>query len=69
MKADMDKLRGKIVENKMTHEELALKIGINPSTLSRKLKSEGLDFTVGEMHKIANALNLTDNEAIQIFLQ
>lgn len=69
MQVDIDRLRGKIVERRMTHEELASKIGVDTSTLSRKLKCNGLTFTVGQMHKIADALNLSHNEARQIFLR
>lgn len=53
----------------MTHEELANKLGIDASTLSRKMKSDGLSFTVGQMHKIVDVLGLTADEAKQIFLQ
>ena len=69
MNASMDKLRGKIVECGMTHEKLATLLGIDASTLSRKMKSNGLTFTVGQMHQIVDILNLTADEAKQIFLR
>ena len=68
MKTNMDLLRGKIAERKTTQEELALKIGINPSTFSRKMSTDGVNFTVGQMHKIAEVLSLTPAEASSIFL-
>lgn len=68
MATNMDKLRGKLKENKLTQAELAEKIGMDASTLQRKLNSDGLKFTVGEVHNIAAALKLTANECKQIFL-
>lgn len=69
VKTNMDKLRGKMVEQRMTHEELADAIGVNPSTFYRKMKANGLAFTVEQMHKIVSALDITPAEAQQIFLQ
>ena len=69
MHTDMAKLRGKISERSMTQEEVALKLEIDSSTFSRKMKSDGLSFTVEQMHKIVDILGLTPQEAIQIFLQ
>ena len=69
MHTDMAKLKGKITERSMTQEEVAEKIGIDSSTFSRKMKADGLTFTVGQMHKIANVLSLANQEAVQIFLQ
>ena len=64
----MNKLRKKITDCKMTRSKLADCIGIDPSTFSRKMKSNGLSFTVGEMQKIVETLDLTAEDAIQIFL-
>ena len=50
MSTNMNLLRGKLKERSMTQQELAHKIGMDSSTLSRKLASDGLKFTVGEMH-------------------
>lgn len=69
MQTDMNKLRGKLAERGMTQEELASKIGVDPSTFTRKMKSNGLAFTVGQLHKIADALTLTPDDAKHIFLQ
>ena len=68
MSTNMDLLRGKLKERSMTQKELAGKIGMDSSTSSRKLASDGLKFTVGEMHDIAATLNLTANECKHIFL-
>ena len=68
MRTNMDKLRGKMAEKRITQEELAEKIGIDPSTFSRKMKTDGTSFTIGQMHKIADILCLSNTEAISIFL-
>lgn len=68
MQTNMDKLRGKMAERKVTQEELAEQIGVDPSTFYRKMKAEGVNFTVGQMHKIVAVLNLSPAEAASIFL-
>lgn len=61
------KLRGKIVENGLRQSDIAEAIGIDPATLSRRLKT-GENFTVAEANKITSTLHLTADEALQIFL-
>ncbi len=68
MSTNMNALRGKMEEKRITNEELARRIGVDVSTLYRKMKSEGVSFTVGQMHKIVEVLNLTSAEATSIFL-
>lgn len=68
MQTNMDLLRGKMAERKVGKEELAQRIGVNASTFYRKMKDEGVSFTVGQMHKIVDALNLSHEEAAAIFL-
>ena len=68
MRVDIARLRGKISECGMTQEKLAHAMSIDKSTLSRKMKSEALDFSVGEMHQIAEILGLSKEEAGEIFL-
>lgn len=68
MSTNMDILRGKMLEKHMNVEEIAREIGIDTSTFYRKLKSDGMSFTVGQMHKIAEVLKLTPEEASSIFL-
>jgi hypothetical protein len=68
VKTNIDKLRGKFREKRITQEELASRIGMNASTFSRKMKADGLAFTVGQMHKIVEELGITTDEAVQIFL-
>lgn len=63
---DTAKLRGKIVEKGFNQVSLAKKIGMDRSTLNRKLKN-GETFTIGEASKIAIILELTKDEAMTIF--
>ena len=69
MKVDVNKLKGKMAEKQLTAEALATTIGIDGSTFYRKLKANGLTFTVAQMHRIAEVLQLSKEEATQIFLQ
>lgn len=64
---NVNKLKGKIVERGMTMAELAQKIGIDRSTLYRKLNSEGKDFTIEEADLISKELQLTYIEVNSIF--
>lgn len=64
---NINKLKGKIVENEMTVESLAEKIEINRSTFYRKLNSDGESFTIKEAHLICKALNLNGQDATAIF--
>lgn len=68
MKVNVLKLKGKIIEANTTQEGLADDIGIDRSTFYRKIKAEGKAFTIGEMHSIVDALGLSREEAIEIFL-
>lgn len=63
------RLRGKIAEAGFTQEKLATEIKMNKSTLSRKLKSGALEFSIGEMHRMVAVLNLSTEDAVEIFLK
>lgn len=67
MQTNMDLLRDRIANSKMTQDDFAVHIGMDPSTFYRKLKADGLAFTVGQMHKIAEVLGLSANDAKAIF--
>ncbi len=62
-----NKLRAKIAERGTTMTEIAKRIRIDPSSMSRKVKGSN-DFTVGEMQAIVTELQMTPNEAMDIFL-
>lgn len=64
---NINKLRGKIVERGMNVEALASRIGIDRSTLYKKL-NEGEKITIGEAIKMKDALEMSNDEAFEIFL-
>ena len=68
MRVDINKLRGKIVECGLTQECVAKSIGVDRSTFYRKMKDEGSEFSIGEMHSICDVLSLTNEDAVAIFL-
>ena len=68
MRVDTNALCNKISQARTTKEEFASKIGMDPSTFHRKMKADGLAFTVGQMHKIVDVLGLNAEEAKSIFL-
>lgn len=59
-------LKGKIVEKGMNVESLAEKIGIDRSSMYRKLNNFE-KITIGEAQKIKVVLNLSDEDANAIF--
>lgn len=64
---NINKLKGKIIENGMNVEALAEKLGITGSSMYRKLNNAD-KITIGEACKIKSALNLSAEEACDIFL-
>lgn len=64
---DTRALKDAVEKKGMSLPELALKIGIDKSTLYRKLSKSGETFTLKEADLIAKALNLTRNERHTIF--
>ncbi len=60
-------LKGKMVEKDLTVEKLSDNIGVNKSTLYRKLNAGGDVLTIREVSLIVSALGLTDAEANAIF--
>ena len=68
MCTNMEILRGKMTELKLSPEAMAKEIGVDASTFYRKIKTDGINFTVGQMHKIVEVLNLSREEAASIFL-
>jgi len=63
---DIDKLRGKIVEKRMSVSDVARKMGVDKATLYRRF-SDAQSLTIGEATKIAEILCLTNAEAVSIF--
>ena len=64
---DLNKLKGKIVERGWNVEKLAESIGVERSSMYRKLNNFE-KITIGEAKRIATALNLSNEDASYIFL-
>jgi predicted transcriptional regulator len=64
---NINKLKGKIVEKGLSMDKFAIALAIDYSTLYRKLKTNGDTFSVSEVNKIVDALELTADEAMDIF--
>ena len=64
---NINKLKGKIVESGLTVEKLAEKIGVDRSTIYRKMNNDGETFTIKDANLICKILNLTCEEATAIF--
>lgn len=65
---NVDKLRGKIVEQRVSMRELAHELRLDRSTLYRRFSENGCTFTIAEADIIARKLNLSAQEASAIFL-
>ena len=63
----LNKLKAKIVELGINVESLADRIGMERSTLYRKLNNFE-KITIGEAIRMKDALSMTDAEATDIFL-
>ncbi len=63
----LNKLKAKIVEKGLNVETLAEMIGVERSTLYRKLNNFE-KITIGEALRMKTALDMTDAEASDIFL-
>ena len=60
-------LEKKLIDCDMDYKGLADAIGTSTVTLSKKVNTE-LDFKLGEAEKIAEVLNLSDAEFLEVFL-
>lgn len=60
-------LKGKVIERGYNLEKLAEKLGIDRSTLYRKLNNAGEDFTIKQANEIVSLLKLSPDEAVSIF--
>ena len=67
MRVNVELLKRSIAASGKTKEAVAREIGIDYSTFSRKMNSEGLSFSVGQMHKIVDVLGISDETASAIF--
>lgn len=66
---DVLKFKAKMVEKGVSIENIARVINVNASTFYRKLSKENGDvFSIKEVKKIKEKLELSNQEAIEIFL-
>ena len=63
-----EKLKVKLKEKDMSIEDISKAIEIDKSTFYRKLASDGMSFTIGEVDKISKVLNLSVQDINSIFL-
>ena len=64
---NVNKLKGKIIEKGKTVDLVAKAIGVDVSTLYRKLQGNGDKITIKEADDIATYLVLNSSEATAIF--
>ena len=64
---NINKLKGKIIEKGFSIGLLADQLGIDKSTLYRKLSKNGESISIAEANKIAEILELDAKEIISIF--
>lgn len=67
MHVNIAKLKGKTIEKGMTGEMLAVALGINPCTYYRKLRNGGISFTLTEVFRLSEILEMNNNETMSIF--
>jgi DNA-binding phage protein len=63
---NINSLKAEIARNGLTIPTLAEKVGMNKKTLYGKIKGVS-SFTISEVSKIVDALNLTDEAMLEIF--
>lgn len=64
---DIKELKKMIASKGYNLEQFAEKIGMGRSTLYRKMKDNGNNFTIGEIETIVKILRLTKKESTSIF--
>lgn len=64
---NINKLRGKMVECGFTIKSLSSASGIKEATLTRRMASNGEDFSIKEADILAKVLNLSRQEVNAIF--
>lgn len=67
--SNINKLRGLMVEKGFTVDQLAIETGINRSTLYRRMKDGGAEFTLEEVAAIRRVLGMSDEETRLIFFE
>lgn len=66
---DGDKLKAKIKARHLSVKDVSEELGIDQSTYYRKVATNGENFSVAQVKRLAELLHLTSEEAKEIFLQ
>lgn len=66
---NVNRLKGKIVERGLNIPTVALELGIDRSSLYRKLNNRGETLTIKEAQKIVTILDINPDEATAIFFE
>lgn len=64
---NINKLKGRMVELGLSMSDVAVKMGINQTTLYRKFANDGAGLSILDAQKLVEILRLTAEEAIAIF--
>ena len=64
---NIPKLKGRMVEKGFTQARLGKAIGVSLSTINQRFKQGGDAFTVGEVERIAMALQMSQQDVNEIF--
>jgi hypothetical protein len=64
---NIPKLKGKMVEKGFTQARLGKAIGVSLSTINQRFRQGGDVFTVGEVERIAMALQMSQQDVNEIF--
>lgn len=67
MAVNVEMLKEESKKRGMSIEDVAKKAGIDRATMYRRLQNEGKKFTVCEAQKIAEAIDLSREQAVAIF--
>ena len=67
MFVNVNKIHGKLKALGLTVEDAAERMEIDRSTLYRKLKNNGAGLTVKDAQMLVDILQLTEQEALEIF--
>lgn len=64
---NVDRLREALAKEGVTVEQAAQAVGVDRATLYRRLAANGARFTLDEVEKLANLLNLSRTDMERIF--
>lgn len=68
MPIDVERIKTRMSELGLTVKDVVASLGIDESTYYRKMANDGKTFSVEQVQKLSVLLNLTKQEASEIFL-